>query len=54
MERDATQPTTDFEDTARLDLERAENSDDEARLKVLDELYERLEAELDEDTPTRS
>lgn len=53
MERDGTQPTPDFEDGARLDLERAENSDDQARLKVLDDLYETLEAELDEDTPTR-
>ena len=34
---------------ARAELDRASDRDDEARLKVLDELYQRLEAGLDED-----
>jgi hypothetical protein len=53
---DSTEPVPsdmDFDEATRLQLERAENSDDDARLKVLDELYETLEAELVEDSPTR-
>ena len=49
MERDE----KDFEAATREQLERAESSEDDARLKVLDELYETLEAELVEDAPTR-
>ena len=40
--------------SAQLDLERAENADDATRLRVLDDLYKALEAELDEDDATRS
>lgn len=44
---------SDLEEDARLRLERAENSDDATRLETLDEMYETLEAELDEDPPSR-
>lgn len=40
--------------SARVELERAESSDDATRLHVLDDLYQALEAELDEDDATRS
>ena len=53
MERPESSPVDDLDEKSRLQLERAENSDDAARLEVLDELYETLEAELVEDTPTR-
>ena len=54
MERPETPPAgIDLDESSRLQLERAENSDDRARLQALDELYETLEAELVEDTPTR-
>lgn len=54
MERSQSTPAqVDFDESSRLEIERAENSDDETRLKVLDVLYETLEAELVEDAPTR-
>jgi hypothetical protein len=47
-------PEADLEGSARVEIERAENADDVTRLRVLDDLYEALEAELDEDNASRS
>ncbi len=49
-----TMTAQELDEWARLELERAAVSDDDTRLKVLDELYEVLEAGLDEDTAPRS
>jgi hypothetical protein len=42
-----------LDEWARLELERAATSDDGTKLKVLDDLYEVLEAGLDEDASSR-
>ena len=48
-----TRPEADLGESARLALEQAQVSDDNTRLKILDDLYEALEANLDEDAASR-
>ena len=46
-------PEAALDESSRLALEQAQVSDDKTRLKLLDDLYETLEANLDEDASSR-
>ena len=43
----------DLIEVVKVELERAGSAPDEHRLQVLDDLYQRLEAELEEDRTAR-
>jgi hypothetical protein len=43
----------DLVEIVKIELERAGQATDEDRLQVLDDLYQRLEAELEEDRTAR-